>query len=300
MPQCIGIYPSIVLYLRCLATLSSFPVLIFINMPTPKPPVVLSFAAFDPTGGAGVQADILTIAALGAHPLSVLTGMTVQDTRGVEEMQPVDDDWVVDQARVLLEDITVQAFKIGVLGNVENVAAVAEVIADYPDIPVVFDPVIASGRGDPLADEEVLAAMSELLLPLTTVLTPNSLEARRLVQEEDDADDDMPLSECARFLVELGASHVLITGTHEQAPQVVNTLYGKHGVISTDAWERLPGSYHGSGCTLASAIAVMLARGMDVREAVQAAQRYTWETLAHAIRPGMGQAIPNRFYAHKI
>jgi hydroxymethylpyrimidine/phosphomethylpyrimidine kinase len=266
------------------------------------PPLVLTFAAADPTGGAGLQADILTIAALGAHPLSVLTGMTVQDTRGVEEVQPVDDDFVVDQARVLLEDMSVQAFKIGVLGSVENVAAVAEVLADYPDIPVVLDPVIASGRGDPMADEEMLAALSELLLPLTTVLTPNSLEARRLTQEEDDGDDveDLELSDCARYLIELGARHVLITGTHEAGPQVVNTLYGPNGVICTDAWERLAGSYHGSGCTLASALAVMLARGMSVSDAVQAAQRYTWETLANAIRPGMGQAIPNRFFANRI
>jgi hydroxymethylpyrimidine/phosphomethylpyrimidine kinase len=267
-----------------------------------SPPIVLTFAASDPTGGAGIQADILTIAALGAHPLSVLTGLTVQDTRGIEGTQAVDDDWVVDQARVLLEDISVQAFKIGVLSSVENVAAVAEVLADYPDIPVVFDPVIASGRGDPLADEEMLAAMSELLLPLTTVLTPNSIEARRLTQEEDDSEDveDIALADCANFLIELGAKYVLVTGTHEQAPQVVNTLYGATGLVCTDAWERLPGSYHGSGCTLASSIAVMLARGMEVREAVQAAQRYTWNTLAHAIHPGMGQAIPNRFFAHKF
>jgi hydroxymethylpyrimidine/phosphomethylpyrimidine kinase len=267
-----------------------------------NPPVVLTFAASDPTGGAGLQADILTIAALGAHPLSVLTGMTVQDTRGVEGTQAMDDDWVVDQARVLLEDMSVQAFKIGVLGSVENVAAVAEVLADYPDIPVVFDPVIASGRGDPLADEEMLVAMVELLLPLTTVLTPNSIEARRLTQEEEDSEDveDIALADCAHYLIELGAKHVLVTGTHEQAPQVVNTLYGPAGVICTDAWERLTGSYHGSGCTLASAIAVMLARGMGMREAVQAAQRYTWNTLANAIQPGMGQAIPNRFFAHKF
>ncbi|WP_345534544.1 hydroxymethylpyrimidine/phosphomethylpyrimidine kinase [Viridibacterium curvum] len=271
-------------------------------MPHSDTPLVLTFAAADPTGGAGMQADILTIAALGAHPLSVLTGMTVQDTRGVEEVQPVDDDFVVDQARVLLEDMRVQAFKIGVLGSVENVAAVAEVLADYPDVPVVLDPVIASGRGDPLADEEMLAALTELLLPLTTVLTPNSIEARRLTQDEDDGDvaEDMPLADCARYLLELGARHVLITGTHETAPQVVNTLYGPGGVICTDAWERLPGSYHGSGCTLASALAVMLAHGMPVGEAARAAQRYTWETLAHALRPGMGQAIPNRFFANRV
>ncbi|HEX5127942.1 MAG TPA: hydroxymethylpyrimidine/phosphomethylpyrimidine kinase [Rhodocyclaceae bacterium] len=264
--------------------------------------VVLTFAASDPTGGAGLQADMLTIAALGAHPLSVVTAITLQDTAGVEDMQAVDSDWVVDQARVLLEDIAVHAFKIGVLGNVDNVAAVAEVIADYPDVPLVFDPVIASGRGDLLADEDMLAAMTELLLPLTTVLTPNSVEARRLAQEESDSDDeddeelDLPLSDCARHLVELGADFVLVTGTHEQTPQVVNTLYNLHGVVRTDAWERLLGSYHGSGCTLASAIAVMLAQGMPVAEAVYAAQEFTWHSLAHAHRLGMGQSIPNRFF----
>lgn len=260
------------------------------------PPVVLSFAASDPTCGAGLQADILTIASLGAHPLSVLTALTLQDTAGVEDMQAVDTDWLIDQARVLLEDISVNAFKIGVLGDVENAAAVAEILADYPDIPVVFDPVISSGRGDPLADEEMLAVMTELILPLSTIVTPNSHEARRLAQEESDEDEDeeLTLAECAQNLLALGAGHVLITGTHEHTAQVINTLYGPDGIVRADAWERLPGSYHGSGCTLASALAVMLARGMSISDAVHAAQEYTWHSLAKGYRVGMGQAIPNR------
>lgn len=264
------------------------------------PPVVLTFAASDPTGGGGMQADVLTIAALGAHPLSVLTTIALQDSAIVHDTQAVDDDWVVDQARVLLEDARVDAFKVGVLGSVENVAAVAEVIADYPDIPLVYDPVIVSSSGDPMADEEMLAAMTELLLPLTTILTPNGLEARRLAQEEteDDADgDELPLADCARHLIELGADHVLITGAHENTPKVLNTLYDAHGVVRTDSWERLPGAYKGAGDTLASAIAVMLARGMPVQEAVRAAQEYTWNTLAHALRIGMGHSLPNRFFS---
>ncbi|HEV2219632.1 MAG TPA: bifunctional hydroxymethylpyrimidine kinase/phosphomethylpyrimidine kinase, partial [Casimicrobiaceae bacterium] len=103
---------------------------------SPFPPIVLTFAASDPSGGAGVQADLLTLASMGCHPLSVITALTVQDTLGVEGVMPVDADWVADQARALLEDMPVDAFKIGVLGSVENVVAVAEIISDYPDVPL--------------------------------------------------------------------------------------------------------------------------------------------------------------------
>src|SRR5512139_2424266 len=120
-----------------------------------SPPIVLTFAASDPTGGAGLQADILTLASLGCHPLSVVTAVTVQDTAGVEGVLPLDAEWVADQARALLEDMPVAAFKLGMLGSIEAISAIAEVISDYPDIPVVLDPVLASGRGDQFADEEM-------------------------------------------------------------------------------------------------------------------------------------------------
>lgn len=261
------------------------------------PPIVLSFAASDPTGGAGMQADILTLASLGCHPLSVVTAITVQDTAGVEAVLPIDAAWVADQARALLEDMPVAAFKLGMLGSVEVIAAIAEVISDYPDIPVVLDPVLASGRGDQFADEEMIEAMIGLLLPQTTLLTPNSLEARRLAQEmgqEGGAEPD--LAGCARHLIDAGCEYVLVTGTHEGTPQVINTLYGSHGTVRTDRWDRLPGSYHGSGCTLASAIAAHFASGVDVAEAVMGAQEYTWRTLAAGFRPGMGQFIPDRLF----
>src|SRR5512139_2502298 len=132
-----------------------------------SPPIVLTFAASDPTGGAGLQADILTLASLGCHALSVVTAITVQDTTGVEGVLPIDSGWVADQARALLEDMPVAAFKIGLLGSVEVIAAIAEVVADYPDIPLVLDPVLASGRGDQFADEEMIEAMIGLLLPQT-------------------------------------------------------------------------------------------------------------------------------------
>ncbi len=244
----------------------------------------------------------MTLASLGCHPVSVVTAITVQDTAGVESVFPIDADWVADQARALLEDMPVAAFKLGFLGSVEAIAAIAEVISDYPDIPVVLDPVLASGRGDQLSDEEMIAAMISLLLPQTTVLTPNSLEARRLAQETDDHGDDAPeraapdLAGCAHRLIDAGCEYVLVTGTHEGTPQVMNTLYGSHGPERTDRWERLPGSYHGSGCTLASAIAAHLAGGVSVQDAVLGAQEYTWRTLAAGFRPGMGQLIPDRLF----
>jgi hydroxymethylpyrimidine/phosphomethylpyrimidine kinase len=260
------------------------------------PPIVMVFAASDPSGGAGLQADIMTLSSLGCHPLSVVTAITVQDSAGIEDVLAIDADWVADQARALLEDMPVAAFKIGMLGSVENIAAIAEIVSDYPEIPLVFDPVLTSGRGDELASEEMIVAMRDLLLPQTTVLTPNSHEARRLAQDEDNEADDPDLAECARRLVGAGSEYVLVTGTHEHTAQVVNSLYGEDGRIREDTWERLPGSYHGSGCTLASAIAANLANGLDVAEAVRDAQDYTWQALANAFRPGMGQYLPDRFF----
>jgi hydroxymethylpyrimidine/phosphomethylpyrimidine kinase len=280
---------------------------------TEAPPIVLTFAGSDPTSGAGLQADMLTLASLGCHPVTVVTAITVQDTAGVEDILPLSAEWVADQARALLEDMPVAAFKIGMLGSVETIAAIAEIIADYPDIPLVLDPVLASGRGDAFADDDMLEAIITLLLPQTSILTPNSLEARRLVQQSDEdqgeaesaADEPAAptpdLAECAHALIDAGCEYVLITGTHEDTEQVVNTLYGSHGVVRTDRWERLPGSYHGSGCTLAAAIAAHLAHGISLAEAVVGAQEYTWQTLAAGFRPGMGQFIPDRmFWSHDM
>jgi hydroxymethylpyrimidine/phosphomethylpyrimidine kinase len=262
-----------------------------------QPPLVLTFAASDPTSGAGLQADLLTIASLGCHGTSVLTGITVQDSAGVDEVMALDADWVDDQARTLLEDMSVSAFKLGVLCSAENVRVIAEIMSDYPDIPLVFDPVLASGRGDSLSDEEVIEAMRELLLPQATIVTPNSLEARRLAATDQDEElESLTLDVCAQRLLQIGVEYVLITGTHEVSTSVTNRLFNAAGLVRADEWQRLPGSYHGSGCTLASAIAAMLALGADLPDAVQQAQEYTWNTLAHAFRPGMGQAIPDRFF----
>jgi hydroxymethylpyrimidine/phosphomethylpyrimidine kinase len=260
------------------------------------PPIVLVFAASDPSGGAGLQADIMTLSSMGCHPLSVVTAVTIQDTTGVDDVSAIDADWVADQARCVLEDMPVAAFKIGVLGSTEIIAAIAEVVSDYPEIPLILDPVLASGRGDELASEEMVSAMRELLVPQTTIITPNSLEARRLAMNDSNEEDDPDLAECARRIIASGCEYVLVTGTHENTPQVVNTLYGQDGVLRSDSWQRLPGSYHGSGCTLASAIAATIANGLAIGDAVKDAQEYTWQTLKAAFRPGMGQHIPDRLF----
>lgn len=261
------------------------------------PPIVLSFAANDPTGGAGIQADMLAIASMGCHPLPIVTAITVQDTTGVEDVMPLDPEWVSDQARLVLEDMPIHAFKIGLLGSVEIIAAIAEIVSDYPQIPLVMDPVLTSGRGDELANEEMIDAMYELLLPQVTILTPNSLEARHLAQQENDINESkLDLSLCADRLLQVGCEYVLITGTHENTTQITNTLFGSNGIVRSDVWERLDYTYHGSGCTLASAIAASLANGLSVSESVIEAQNYTWHALRAGFRPGMGQYIPNRLF----
>lgn len=245
-------------------------------------PIVLTFAASDPTGGAGLQADVLTLAALGCHPLSVLTGLTVQDTSGVEHLEPIAAELVTRQARRVLAESAVAAFKVGVLATADNVRAVASIAAAHARVPLVLDPVLASGRGDALASEAVLRALLESLIPLATIVTPNTLEAERLGG--------------AKRLLALGCRYVLITGTHEDNAEVVNRLHGATGLIREDRWPRLPHSYHGSGCTLASAIAAALAKGQAVSQAVRDAQEFTWRSLAAALHTGAGQPLPNRFF----
>lgn len=253
-------------------------------------PVVLVLSGHDPSGGAGIQADIEALASHGCHCAPVITAITVQDTQDVKSYAPLDGTLIMEQARAVLEDMPVAAIKIGMLGSTEAVEAIYGVLQDYPNIPVVLDPVLSSGNGASLTDDDVLEALEALLLPNITVLTPNSLEARILAPEADNLDA------CAMALLEKGCEFVLITGTHENTPHVTNTLYGNHRLLETFTWERLVGSFHGSGCTLAASIAGLLAQGLEPFSAVHEAQAYTWETLKHAYRVGMGQPLPNRLF----
>jgi len=255
-----------------------------------KIPVVMTFAGHDPGGGAGLQADIESLFSHGCRAAPVITALTVQDTRDVMAFQPVEATHIVSQARAILEDMPVDAFKIGMLGSVENAVAIHSILADYPDIPLVLDPVLASGSGTPLGEDGLTDAIKQLLLPRATVLTPNSREVRALAPEAD------TLDACAFALLDRGVDYVLLTGTHEPTAHVVNTLYQGHQRLESFTWERLPHSYHGSGCTLAASIAGLLAHGLDVFQACHEGQHFTWQALQNGYRPGMGQYLPDRMF----
>lgn len=256
-----------------------------------SPPVVMLFGGTDPTGGAGLAADVMTVASLGCHPAPVVTAITAQDTTGVKQYLSVPTELVIAQARAVLEDMAVAAFKTGVLCTSEIVSAVASIVDDYGDVPLVVDPVQASGRTrDPLSEEPLDDALRAMLLGRAKLTTPNTEEAKRLAPGGD------TLDACAQELLSLGCEFVLITGTHEATPKVRNRLYGNKRLLDTFAFERLPHGYHGSGCTLASACAAALAHGLDPANAVAQALDYTWHTLKHGFRLGVGQHLPNRLY----
>lgn len=240
-------------------------------------PTVLVFAGLDPGGGAGLAADIAAIGALGCHALPVATALTVQDNNRVHEVQPVDTGLILRQADALIDACSIDAVKIGIPGSAENAAAIARLLrqlrAADPLLPVVLDPVLASGHGDPLGKGSAIGALVQLL-PLATILVPNLPEARALGA--------------------VPCEHVLVTGGHGEGELVVNRWL-RDGVEQR-AWRlpRLPHSYHGSGCTLAAAIAARLALGDAMGEALEHAQDYCHQTLAHAFWIAPGQRIPRR------
>jgi len=197
---------------------------------------------------------------------------------------------VVAQARAILEDMPVAAFKTGMLGNIANMSAIATLSKDYPDIPLIVDPVLTSGAGVELADEPMESAYRSLLLPQATLVTPNTLEAHQLAPEAD------TLEACASVMLAFGTRYVLITGTHETTIEVSNRFFDEGGLRETFTCERLPHGYHGSGCTLASACAATLAHGVREPEGFAHALRFSWQSLRHGHKPGMGQLLPHRLY----
>ena len=249
---------------------------------------VLVFAGADPSGGAGIQADIEAISALGAHALPVITLLTVQDNERVFALHPVPADVVRQQALALIGKVRIAAVKIGALGTRENAQAVAELVAQMkiiqPDLPVVLDPVLASGRGDALAAGDAVAAIFDLR-SIATLITPNLPEAMALSGTQE------PLAQM-KALLEF-APHVLLKGGHAQGAQVEN-LWRHGGESRSWRWPRLAGGFHGSGCTLASAIAALLACGQAMPDALDLAQRFCHESLANSYSIAPGQRIPNR------
>ncbi|MCP5305581.1 MAG: hydroxymethylpyrimidine/phosphomethylpyrimidine kinase [Chromatiaceae bacterium] len=250
------------------------------------PPCILCIGGHDPTGGAGIQADIETIGALGGRALTLVTALTVQDTSDVRGVLPTPPDFFAEQATTLLRDMQPDAIKLGMLGDAALLPTLSELVAGFGG-PVVLDPVLAAGGGYDL-DRGGLTGRLHPLLRHVTLLTPNRAEARRL-------GGDPTLTTAIGNLLKAGTGAILVTGADEaDGDQVINQLYGATPEPSLFRWPRLPHSYHGSGCTLASACAVRLALGDGLVAAVEAAQGFTWRALEQAQRPGRGQALPWR------
>ncbi|MES2257919.1 MAG: hydroxymethylpyrimidine/phosphomethylpyrimidine kinase [Pseudomonadota bacterium] len=254
-------------------------------------PCVLVFSGADPSGGAGIAADILAIHAQGAHALPVITALTVQDNDRVYEVQPVDEALVLRQARALTAKIHVAAVKIGIPGSAANARAIAQVIEELrarpggAGLPVVLDPVLASGHGDVLSRGDAVQALAPLL-PLVTLITPNGPEAAALTGAAE-------VQRQAEALLAQGCGHVLVTGGHGGGDNVINRWYGP-GLGQSWCQARLPGEFHGSGCTLAAAIAGQLAHGHPMPQALAQAQSYCHRALAQAFSIAPGQLIPQR------
>lgn len=250
-------------------------------------PAVLCLSGHDPTGGAGIQADIEACAARGVHAFTVITAHTVQDTSNVRRVSAVPPAMIAEQVEALGSDGRIAAIKIGLLGDAAQVPVIVEAILSNP-APVVLDPVLRAGGGTNLVGSKLQVAILEELLPHVTVVTPNAGEARRLAPGAADLDA------AAARLLSTGCRHVLVTGGDETGPTVVNTWYAQDAAPRRFEWPRLPETFHGAGCTLASAIAARLAAGEPVGDALESAQRWTQATLAAAVAVGQGRRIPFR------
>ncbi len=248
---------------------------------------ILSIAGHDPTGGAGIQADIETINDLGGHACSIITAVTVQNSQNLHSFEPVDAELIQRQFHCLIEDFKISAVKIGLIGSAELVDVLADLLSLLPGVPVIVDPILAAGGGKSVSSETFIKQLREQLIPVTTMITPNVPEAQKLTGKAS-------VDECAKDLMQLGCPHVLVTGTHAESEHVINRLYSDtNGKLSLKAI-RLPGIYHGSGCTLSSALAYFLAADHSVTNAVKLAQDYTFNSLSNADNPGNGQAFPAR------
>ncbi|MDX1589182.1 MAG: hydroxymethylpyrimidine/phosphomethylpyrimidine kinase [Oleiphilaceae bacterium] len=250
-------------------------------------PQILVVAGLDPSGGAGIQADIQAITAMGGHPLPVLSCLTVQDTANVHDAREVDPELIRHQLSVLRDDCPIHAVKTGAMGSSRVVDVLVEFLADLPGVPLVVDPVIKAAGGGELADEALWTAMRDRLFPLADLITPNGPELCQLGENPDEG-------RAARRLLETGCRAVLATGGHGQGETLVNELY-RPGADS-HRWHlpRVGGEYHGSGCTLAAAISAGMARGESLETAIEGAQRFVAGSIAQALRVGRGQPVPDR------
>lgn len=247
---------------------------------------ILAIGGHDPCGGAGIQADIEAIAANGGHAVTAITALTVQDTVNVSRIEPVPPDLFREVLLALDDDIRPDAIKIGLIGDADIADIITDFLERHPDLPIVLDPVLAAGGGAEMSSQVIRDRMLEKLLPHVSLVTPNLPEAQRLTGKSD-------APSCAAALLDHGADAVLVTGGHDEGGTVINRWFDAKGEQQFE-WERLDGEFHGSGCTLASAIATFLAREMPMKLALRLAQAFTHDALQKAGQAGRGQKIPRR------
>ncbi len=259
-------------------------------------PPVLCIGGLDPSGGAGLQADIESIAHCGGHALPVASCLTVQNSIQAESITAIEPTLIERQVNQLLKDMTIASCKIGVIPNSKVAIVISHILTQLPNIPVVYDPVFSPTQGDEFCNTDTVAIIKNNLLPAITVLTPNAYELNILSNNNLSYNHDSLVSQ-ARGLCQMGIEYVLVTGADSPSVDVHNTLVTHSGVVQEYKWPRFPHSYHGSGCTLSSALACYLALGCDIPTAVNRAQQYTWRTLQHAEQIGRGQWIPTRINA---
>ncbi|WP_089606149.1 hydroxymethylpyrimidine/phosphomethylpyrimidine kinase [Acinetobacter piscicola] len=253
-------------------------------------PTVLCFSGLDPSGGAGLQADIEAIGQSGAHAAIACTALTIQNSQQVFGFEATSKQLLLAQANAVVGDLPIKVVKSGMLGTTDNIAALAEFLREHPEYLYVLDPVLVANSGGSLGDQQTLVQAFVELIPLATILTPNTVELRALTGEMD-------IEKATTKLFEMGAQAVLIKGGHEATPDYIrNALYVNGEMVTESKCPRLAGEYHGSGCSLASFIAGRLALGDNLKTAVQHAETWLFGVLKNAETPiEGGQKIPKRF-----
>ncbi|MDF2934552.1 MAG: bifunctional hydroxymethylpyrimidine kinase/phosphomethylpyrimidine kinase [Chryseobacterium sp.] len=260
-------------------------------------PSVLTIAGFDSSGGAGIQADIKTISALGCYATSVLTALPVQNTMGVRKIYPIPMEAVADQIEAVLDDIVPKAIKIGMVHTPLLVETIVNTLNKYPKIPIVFDPVMVATSGHRLIEEETIDTIVEKLFPMADVITPNMDETSILAGMEVKTLEDMELA--GKKILRSGCKNILLKGGHQESFTVTSFFFDENGQqYSFETEKFMTNNTHGSGCTLSSAIAAYIARGEELLKAVELAQNYVFETIKQGkdVVTGTGNGPLNHFF----
>jgi len=257
---------------------------------------VLTIAGSDSGGGAGIQADLKTFGALGCYGMSVITATTAQNTVGVKSIHDIPVGHIVDQLHAVLSDITPRAIKIGMLNRPEVVYALAEELRKYPQIPVVFDPVMVATSGDKLIKDETVEILKTVLFPLSHIVTPNLDETAVLVGKQ--IEDLQGMEKAAKDLLQYGSKYVLVKGGHLVGDRVKDVLVGEIASRVFESDKIKTGNVHGTGCTLSSAIASFIARDLSTLDAVSAARDFITASLETGkdVLTGQGNGPLNHFH----